>query len=268
MTAGDQRRDVIARLRTAGCVFAEDEADLLLAAADSDESLWSLVERRTAGLPLEYLLGWAEFCGFRVSVIPPVFVPRKRTEFLARQAVAAIRPGATVLELCCGTGAISLVLARSVAPLELHASDIDPSAVRCARRNLELTGATVYEGDLYDPLPETLRARVDLLVVNAPYVPSAAIAYMPPEAREHEALIALDGGEDGLVLHRRIAAEATTWLRPGGRLMIETSQEQAATAVQIFATAGLIPRVERDDELEATAVSGYFDAGAPPTPSV
>src|SRR5688572_21960081 len=99
---------VIAALRAGGCVFAEEEARLLLSAAVSDGELSALVDRRVAGEPLEHLLGWAEFCGLRIEVDPGVFVPRRRTEFLVRQAAARARPGATVVDLCCGSGAVGV----------------------------------------------------------------------------------------------------------------------------------------------------------------
>ena len=107
---------------------------------------------------------------------------------------------------------------------------------------------------LYDALPDHLRGRVDVLVANAPYVPTAAIATMPPEAREHEPLVALDGGPDGVGLHRRIAAGAPDWLAPGGHLLIETGRHQASLTVAACEAAGLTARVVTDDDLEATAV--------------
>ena len=112
--------------------------------------------------------------------------------------------------------------------VELHAADLDPAAVRCARRNVAAAGGRVYQGDLYAPLPKQLRGRVDVLVANAPYVPADAVALMPPEARLYEARVALDGGVDGLDVLRRVAAGAAEWLAPGGRLLVETSEAQAA----------------------------------------
>jgi len=120
-----------------------------------------MVDRRAAGVPLEHVLGWAEFCGLRIAVDPGVFVPRRRTEFLARQAAALARPRAVVVDLCCGSGAVGAALAAALDRVELYAVDIDPAAVRCARRNLAGAGGQVYEGDLYQPLPATLRGRVD-----------------------------------------------------------------------------------------------------------
>ena len=165
------RSVVVSRLRAAGCVFAEDEARLLVSAARTPADLAAMVDRRVAGLPLEHVLGWAEFCGLRIAVDPGVFVPRRRTEFLVGQATALARPGAVVVDLCCGSGAVGAALVAALDRVELYAVDLDPTAVRCARRNVAAAGGQVYEGDLYDPLPATLRGRVDVLVANAPYVP-------------------------------------------------------------------------------------------------
>jgi release factor glutamine methyltransferase len=253
---------VVDRLRAAGCVFAEDEARLLVSAARTPADLAAMVERRVAGLPLEHVVGWAEFCGLRVAVDPGVFVPRRRTEFLVQEAVrraAALtgRPSlpVVVLDLCCGSGAVGLALAAALAPAELHAADVDPAAVRCARRNVAATGQ-VYEGDLYEPLPAALRGRVEVLAANVPYVPTEEVGLLPAEAREHEARVALDGGADGLAVLRKVAAEAPLWLAPGGSLLVETSERQAARAAEVFAGSGLVPQVAVSEELYATVVIG------------
>jgi release factor glutamine methyltransferase len=243
--------DVVARLRAAGCVFAEDEAALLLAAGDEvGADLDALVARRVAGEPLEYVLGWASFCGRRIAVDPGVFVPRRRTEFLARAAARLVTSGAVAVDLCCGTGAIGVVLADAGA--EVHAVDIDPAAVACACRNLTL----VHAGDLFDALPVTLHGHVDIVVANAPYVPTDAMALMPPEARDHEAPVALDGGSDGLDVQRRIVAEARTWLRTGGHLLVETSVAQAPATTALFDAAGMRASAHHDDAVDGTYVHG------------
>jgi release factor glutamine methyltransferase len=254
-------------LRAAGCVFAEDEARLLIAAAGAadplraSDRLAALVRRRVAGEPLEQILGWAEFCGLRIAVEPGVFVPRRRTEFLVHQAPALVRalrrPRPVVLDLCCGTGAVGAALAAAIGGVELYASDLDPVAVRCARLNLRAVGGQVFEGDLYTPLLSGLRGRVDLLVVNAPYVPTDAIALMPPEARDHETRVALDGGEDGLDVQRRVIAEAPDWLAPDGYLLVETSEQQAPGTFELAVRAGLTPRLARSDELDSTVVIAH-----------
>jgi release factor glutamine methyltransferase len=247
---------IITRLRAAGCVFAEDEARLLLSAARTPAELVAMVDRRSAGLPLEQVLGWAEFCGLRIAVEPGVFVPRRRTEFLVRQAVAVARPPLVAVDMCCGSGAVGAALAAALTRVEVYAVDIDPAAVRCARRNLAACGGQAYEGDLYEPLPVTLQGRVDVLVANAPYVPTEAISLMPPEARLHEPRVALDGGPDGLDIQRRVIAAAPVWLAPGGHLLIETSEHQAPRTAETFARHGLIPRLAGSDQLDATVVIG------------
>jgi len=238
-------------------VFAEAEARLLMSAARTPDELDAMVERRAAGLPLELVLGWAEFCGLRIAVTPGVFVPRRRTEFLVRQAAALARPGDVILDLCCGAGAIAAALAAAVDRAEVHAADIDPAAVRCARRNVP---GPVYQGDLYEPLPAGLRGRVAVLVANVPYVPTEEIGLLPSEARAHEPQTALDGGADGLDVLRRVAAGAPGWLAPGGHLLVETSERQASPAEAAFAASGLTTRVASSDDLDATAVIGRFPA--------
>jgi release factor glutamine methyltransferase len=257
MTSASGRADIVSRLSAAGCVFAEDEAELLVSAAASTGALEEMVGWRVTGVPLEQILGWAEFCGLRIAVEPGVFVPRRRTEFLVQQAAdlgrALTRP--VVVELCCGSGAVSAALISLLEAPEVYAADIDPVATRCARRNLG-ADAQVYDGDLYEPLPGTLRGRVDLLLANAPYVPTDAIAMMPPEARDYEPRVALDGGADGLDLHRRIAAAAPQWLAPGGNLLIETSDEQAPLTAEAMSSNGLQARTTHSEELDATVVIG------------
>lgn len=245
-------------------MFAEEEASLLLSAA-SGPDLESLVVRRMAGEPLEHLLGWVSFVGARYVVTPGVFVPRRRSELLVSvvhgllvENPAVTRPGPRglphplIVELCGGAGAIAAAISERVPEAEVWAADIDPVAVACARQNLP--PERVVEGDLYDALPADLRGRIDVVVVNAPYVPTDAIAGMPSEARDHEPRVALDGGADGLDLHRRVFTEAGPWLASGGAVVIETSRAQVARTVGIATGAGFEARTEIDDDLAATAV--------------
>jgi release factor glutamine methyltransferase len=228
-------------------------------------------ERRVAGLPLEQILGWAEFCGLRIAIDPGVFVPRRRTEFLVQEAVDIARRSAgsssaaagavpdrplVVVDLCCGSGALGAALAAQLGSIELYAADIDPVAVRCARRNIPAAIGRVFQGDLYQPLPGSLKGRIDLLAVNAPYVPTDSIALMPPEAREHEPTVALDGGADGLHILRRVIAGAPDWLRPGGSLLFESSEGQATPIARTVAGSGLVPRVLAFQDWGATVIVG------------
>jgi release factor glutamine methyltransferase len=247
---------IVAALRAAGCVFAEDEARLLTESASAPAQLAAMVARRVAGLPLEHVLGWAGFCGLRLAVDPGVFVPRQRTALLVAEAVRVSPPAAVVVDLACGTGAVGLAVVGRVPGAALHAVDIEPAAVACARRNLAGVGGSVYLGDLFQPLPARLKGGVDTLVANVPYVPTAAVALMPPEARLYEPLVALNGGDDGLDVVRRVANGAVEWLAAGGHLFVETGAEQAPAAVQIFTAAGLRAWATHDDELGATVVSG------------
>ncbi|MEU4364628.1 putative protein N(5)-glutamine methyltransferase [Promicromonospora sp. NPDC023987] len=281
--------ELVARLRSAGCVFAEDEARVLTEAADGDTvRLEQLVSARVGGLPLEHLVGWAELDGRRWLVAPAVFVPRRRSELLVREAAQRAAAGTAeatgaiaeattagpllLVDLCCGSGALGGAVAarlrRAGHDVEIYAADVDPVAVTCAHDNLKalsddddaLPGAGrlnahTFTGDLADPLPAEVWGRVDVLVANAPYVPTEAISMMPPEAREHEPHVALDGGDDGLTILRRVIDLAPRLLRPGGHLLIEAGDGQVRAAVEHLAAAGLITTVLTDDELGATALA-------------
>lgn len=242
---------VVERLRAAGCVFAEGEAALLMAAGGDTEAL---VARRVAGEPLEVILGWAEFRGLRVAVAPGVFVPRRRTEVLVEHALRYAQDAAVAVELCAGVGAVAAALAAERPGLEVWAAELDPVAVAVARRNLD--PARVVQGDLYAALPGSLRGRVGILIANAPYVPTAEIALMPAEARDHEPALALDGGVDGLDVQRRVIAGAAEWLAPDGVLLIETSVRQAPSTVALMEEAGFAAHAEHDDDLEGTVAIG------------
>jgi release factor glutamine methyltransferase len=291
--------DAIAtRLRAAGCVFAEDEARVLLADPVPHDELERRIARRVAGEPLEYLVGWTEFCGLRVTVTPGVFVPRQRTALLVREALRVLpaSAGPVVLDLCCGAGAIGAAILAARPDVALHAADLDPDAVSCARSTLAALGRApadpawagsvstgpvsvgpvsvgpvsagpasagsasvgpvpaVYVGDLYAALPAGLQGGIDLITVNAPYVPTDDIRLMPHEARDYEALAALDGGADGLALHRRVAADARGWLAPGGHVVIETSERQASVTAALFEREGFAAAVVHDEENGGTVV--------------
>jgi release factor glutamine methyltransferase len=241
---------LVAALRAAGCVFAEEEARLLLAEASTPGELMAWAARRMAGEPLEYVVGWAGFAGLRVAVEPGVFVPRRRSELVVE--AASREPADVVVDLCCGTAALGAALARHWPWAEVHAADCDSVAVACARRNLP--PEHVHEGDLYAALPDDLRGRVDLVVANAPYVPTGRIATMPREARDHEHRVALDGGADGLDVLRRVAEGAPSWLRPGGRLVVEAGGDQAERMASLVTAEGMSATVETDDDHGGTVV--------------
>ena len=254
-------RDATARLRAAGCIFAEDEVAVLRASAAGEREMTALVGRRAAGEPLEQVVGYADFCGVRVTLRPGVFVPRVRSGVLVRLAAESARRIATplVVDLCCGSGALGMAVLRRVPEAVVHAADLDPVAVACARDNLAGIG-TVHQGDLYAALPVELRGHVDVLLANVPYVPTHHLPLLPAEARLHEAPMALDGGDDGLDVFRAVAAAALQWLAPGGVMLSEVTEAQAMAATEVLRAAGLHPHTSHDDDLEATAVVGLRDA--------
>ncbi len=247
--------DTVVQLRGAGCVFAEDEAAVLGAAADDVAHLHRLVERRVRGEPLEQVVGYADFCGVRVRLRPGVFVPRVRSELLVHTALAELGrhpDGRTVVDLCCGSGALGLAVREKAPDVRLFAADSDPVAVACAVDNL---GGDVFQGDLFGALPEALRGRVDVLLANVPYVATAHIPLLPAEARLHEPHSTLDGGTDGLEVFRAVVAGAGGWLAPGGLLLSEITEAQTEAAVAAVRAAGLHPDVVRDEDLDARVVT-------------
>lgn len=282
----DLEVELTSALRAAGCVYAEEEAAILVQAAGSRTELASMLAQRIRGFPLEHLVGWAEFCGMRIIVAPGVFVPRRRSEFLVHQALAGIAGHAgmaglagsvgsagsgelagrirqgrplKILDLCCGSGAVGAALAHELHGCELHAADLDPAALSCAAKNIAAYHGEVYCGDLFDPLPETLRGSLDVIVANAPYVPTDAIRFMPQEARMHEPTAALDGGVDGLDLQRGIAVQAPLWLRAEGLLLLEISARQAESSAALLIAHGFAASVSHSEYFDSTVVTGRLE---------
>ena len=235
-----ERADLVAALRDAGCVFAEDEARLLEQEASSRARLDGWVARRRSGEPLEVLLGWAVFRGLRVGVAPGVFIPRRRTEQLVDAALELLPARGVAADLCTGSGAVALALSHERPEVELLAADLDPAAVRCAAANLGAR-VTVLLSDLFDALPQRLRGRLDLVSANVPYVPSGDLGLLPVDARDHEPALAHDGGADGLGVLRRLSSQAARWLRRGGHLVVEVAAHQEAAARHAFDADGLVP---------------------------
>ena len=242
------------RLRRAGCVYAEEEARILLDRASDAGELELLVQRRVSGVPLEHVVGWAGFDGRRVLVAPSVFVPRRRTELLVDLACENLPPSAVVVDLCCGSGAIAAAIAARRPDAEIHATDIDADAVACARRNLSGPGCRVWQGDLLDGLPSDLLGRVSVVVANAPYVPTSGLGLMPGEARQYEKQLSLDGGPDGLDPHRRIIGDLRRWLTPRGTFIVEVSQRQTGALQSLLRLHGFRAHVAEDEHRDATAL--------------
>jgi release factor glutamine methyltransferase len=236
--------DVVAVLRRAGCVYAEDEARMILAAADGGpDELERLVARRCAGEPLELVVGYAEFAGHRIAMRAGVFVPRHRSERLVRAAaerVGAVRSHQpVVVDLGCGSGALLVALLDLAHGLAAsYAIDSSRVAAECARANLAGTSAEVIQGAGLSALPDHVRGTVDVIMANLPYVPTGAIALLPREARLYEPNSTLDGGPDGLTPLEHALAEAPTWLTPDGHYLAELHESQVAAAVALAQRRG------------------------------
>jgi release factor glutamine methyltransferase len=248
-------------LAEAGCVSAAAEADWLLEEAADDDQLRAMVARRVAGEPLQYVIGWAPFGRLRLAVGPGVFVPRPETEGLADRAAGHLRaagPSPVAVDVCTGSGAIACFLAAEVPGARVLATELDPGALAWAAGNAERYGVELLAGDLDAPLPADLAGWVDVLCANVPYVPSEAIATLPTDVRDHEPLLSLDGGPDGLDVFRRLAPRAGHWLAPGGWLLCEIGEDQAEAAAALLGAAGMTgvavhpDLVGRDRVLEGT----------------
>lgn len=252
----------VRRLADAGCVYAEEEAAVLVEASRSPEDLEAMLARRAAGDPLEYVVGWSEFRGIRLVVDEGTFVPRARTGLLVDEAASLVRCRAgegrtvTVVDLCCGVGAVGAALLKEVRGLRVHAADIDPRAVACARRNVEPWGGAVHQGDLFAALPRRLRRRVDVLVASPPYVPSGQIRLLAAEAREFEPSVALDGGPAGLDVVDRIGRGARQWLSPDGCLALEVAASQVDHVALLLEDLGYATRPVTSAESGSAVVTG------------
>lgn len=234
---------LVDRLRAAGCVFAEEEATILRQTADG-EILSELLARRIAGEPLEQIVGWVEFGGSRLNVVPGVFVPRQRTTLLAEQTIREIEevgPGARLLEAFCGVGPIAATVSRAVPGTQIHLSDHDGKALDCARTNAG-PEAQYHQSSCLAGLAEELAGSFNVISAVPPYVPDSAAHFLPREAIDHEAPTALFGGADGLDLVRNLISEAPHWLAPDGALLIELGSGQHRTAGDFAATVGFQPR--------------------------
>ncbi len=217
------------------------------------EAVRELVRRRGTREPLQHILGSTSFCGFEIKVNRHVLVPRPETEMLAESAwqfLAARGPSpAAVLDFGTGSGCLAIAVAARCPTAQVHAVDVSVEALRVARANAALNNLNAqiqfHSGDGFDPLPRELE--FDLIVSNPPYIPSAEIATLAPEVRDHDPRLALDGGGDGLDFYRRLAAEAANHLRPAGRLILESGEGQSEQICQLFVQhKWVVEKVEAD----------------------
>ena len=195
-----------------------------------------IADERLTGRPLWYIVGDADFCGYKIKVDERVLIPRPETEELAVMAANALEDGQSVLDLCTGSGAIAIAVYKETQKrgcnVKMTAVDISASALELAKENAEENEADILfvQSDLFS----RLRGRFDLIVSNPPYIPSEDIETLQREVKDYEPRIALDGGADGLDIYRRIAAEASKYLNRGGMLIMEVGEGEAEKVARLF----------------------------------
>jgi release factor glutamine methyltransferase len=204
----------------------------------------AMVARRAAGEPVQLIKGFAVFRGLEILVRPGVFVPRDSTELLAEQAVRRLRGRRrpVAVDLACGGGTVALAMADEVPTATVYGTDISPEAVRVARLNasrLEIANARFRVGDLFDPLPSSLRGTVDVITLHPPYVAADEIRELPEEIRRFEPAHTLtDRSADGLGLLGRAAVGSGAWLRRGGWLLVEVSPDRSRAVAKVLRHQG------------------------------
>ena len=253
------RARVASLLAEAGCVAPLDEAGELIEAADGDEGLLDrLVARRVTGERLAWVTGSVRFAGHRIRVHRGVYVPRWQSEALARRAVELLPDDGLAADLCTGSGAIAVALSRARPTARVFATDVDPDACACARDN----GVEVFAGHLANPLPAGHRGHFDVVIAVVPYVPTDQLAYLPRDVREHEPLLALDGGLEGTrVLEQAVWAGAEL-LHPGGALLLELGGDQAEALGVVLAAAGFAPpRLFEDEDGDVRGIEAKKRSG-------
>lgn len=212
-----------------------------------------LVKQRASHVPVAYLIGKAWFFSMEFTVTRDVLIPRPDTETLVEFVVQQSRQrpewtapggGAAILDLCTGSGAIAVALARQLPTATVTATDVSGKALAVARQNAEMHKVaeriTFLEGDLFEPLDSMPAPTLfHVIAANPPYIPTAAMGNLPTTVREHEPRLALDGGPDGLAFHRRILAGARGHLHPGGLLIMEMQFDQGPALEAAYVAAGL-----------------------------
>ncbi len=192
----------------------------------------ALIERRSTGEPIPYIVGTSEFRGLELRVRPGVFVPRDSSEFLAEQAVRHLRRrrSRVLVDLATGAGTIALAVANEVDGATVYGTDLSHEAISLARTNAKRSrlDVTFKVGDLFGALPKKLRGAVDIITLHPPYVAAHEIEDLPDEIKAWEPVDTLtDHSDDGLGIVRRAVAEAPAWLRPNGWLLMETDPDRA-----------------------------------------
>ena len=239
-----------------------------------EQKVDGLLDRRLSGEPLAYIIGSWEFYGIPIEVTRDVMIPRVDTEVLVSQAIAMAKwlpAGSRILDLCCGSGCVGLAIAKSLPQVKVVLGDVSPEAMKVSRANVvlnKLTGrVTCAIVDAQRTPPYSLLGEFDLIVSNPPYIPTDDIAKLDESVRNHEPILALDGGPDGLKFYRSIAAEWKKIVKPEGAFLFECGIDQAADVADILITNGMNRIIRCKDTLGIErVVAGQFDKGASDRP--
>ena len=191
-----------------------------------------IVEKRLSGIPLWYIFGDTEFYGCTIKVDERALIPRPETEILADIVVKTAEEGNKVLDLCTGSGCVAVAVAKAREDISVTASDISEEAIELARKNARFNSVDV--SFIVSDMFAKVRGRFDIIVCNPPYIKSEEIPKLQREVREHEPIIALDGGKDGLDFYRRIAKDVKSYLNKGGMLIMECGEGQANDIIKLF----------------------------------
>lgn len=250
----DHRREAEELMAYTLRVEVDDLEDDYEPAGRVRERFLSLVARRAGGEPFPLLVGSIEFYGLSLPVRPGSFVPRPSSELTVERAVRHLRRRnhPVVVDVCTGGGPIALAIADEISNADVWGTDIDDGGLRQGRRNashLEIDNVTFRRGDMYEALPARLKGSVDVITGHIPYVPPNEIDDLPAEVREHEPIFTLsDLSSDGLGLVRRAVVEAPEWLKRGGWLLLEVSEDLEAKVKRICRSAGFPETKTASDE--------------------
>ncbi len=231
--------------------------------AEKEERYLSLIERRAEHYPLQYLLGYAHFMDYTFFVNEHVLIPRNDTEILVEYADHVLKQmeqgqqSIRVLDLCCGSGCIGISLKLYHPEIELTLSDVSKDALQVVKKNVEQyqIQAHVNCGDLF----EGLAGSYDMIVCNPPYIESEVVDTLMPEVKEYEPVLALDGGEDGLIFYRRIIEQAVKYLPEHGWIFFEIGSDQGKSVSELMQQQGFADvKIERDYAGLDRVVYGQF----------
>ena len=222
-----------------------------------------MIEKRSTHIPLQHLTGEQEFMGLTFKVNEHVLIPRQDTETLVELVLEERKQrDLDVLDVCTGSGCIAISLAVKGGFESVTATDLSEEALKVAERNARTHQVPIrfFQGDLFSALPQSEVKTFDIITSNPPYIPTAVIATLEPEVREHEPMMALDGTEDGLKFYRQIAKEAGSWLKPGGSIYLEIGYDQGEAVSGLLEDAGFTNvRVVKDLPGKDRVVCGCWE---------